>query len=85
MIPARAPVYTQLRTTLDGLSTIRASQAQNVLSEEFNNCQNTNTSAWFIFTVATSAFGYSLDICLFFFTTVTTFSFLMLKDGEFLL
>lgn len=45
---AKSPVITHISTTLNGLSTIRAFQAENVLQAEFEAHQDLNTSAYFM-------------------------------------
>lgn len=72
----RSPVFTHLNTTLNGLTTIRAFGAQNVLSNEFDNHQDSHTGAWFMFISASSAFGVCMDLFCCIFIGLITFSFL---------
>ncbi|XP_043465525.1 ATP-binding cassette sub-family C member 4-like [Leptopilina heterotoma] len=76
----RSPIFTHLNTTLNGLTTIRAFGAEEVLKDEFDKFQDFHTSSWFIFITTSSAFGFSLDVFSFIFTTLVTFSFLISSD-----
>uniref|UniRef100_A0A1A9VL20 Uncharacterized protein n=1 Tax=Glossina austeni TaxID=7395 RepID=A0A1A9VL20_GLOAU len=60
----RSPVYslTRLRQTFQGLTTIRALEAEKVLDDEFHGYQNWNTSAWFLFLSSNRAFALWTDI-----------------------
>lgn len=76
-------MFTHLNATLNGLSTIRAYHAQAILKKEFDKFQDVHTSSWYMFIATSSAFGFSLDIFCFIFTTLVTFSFLFLEDSEY--
>lgn len=82
LFPARSPVYTHLNVSLDGLSTIRAFNAEQILIEEFDNHQDTHTACWFSFISASCAFGFALDILCFVLVFVVIFSFLLLDTGN---
>lgn len=56
-----------MTATMNGLSTIRAFDAEKMLIKEFDSFQDLHSSAWFIFIASTRAFGFWLDmICVFF-------------------
>ncbi|XP_051158203.1 ATP-binding cassette sub-family C member 4-like [Leptopilina boulardi] len=78
----RSPVFTHLNATLNGLTTIRAFGAQEILKHEFDKFQDLHTSSWFMFIVTSSAFGYSLDVFTFIFVTVVTFTSLISSDSS---
>nr|CAH7760502.1 unnamed protein product [Callosobruchus chinensis] len=60
----KSPVFTHLSTSLQGLTTIRALKAEDALTKEFDNYQNRNSAAYFMFIGASKTFGFWLDaIC----------------------
>ncbi|KAK9869792.1 hypothetical protein WA026_003524 [Henosepilachna vigintioctopunctata] len=68
----RSPIYSHTNTTIYGLSTIRAFNAQNLLKEEFDAIQDKHSCAWFLFIASNRCFGYWLDIiCVSFVMSVT--------------
>ncbi|XP_058839979.1 ATP-binding cassette sub-family C member 4-like [Topomyia yanbarensis] len=68
----RSPLFSQTNATLQGLSTIRAFQAQDTLIHEFNEQMDVNTSAWYIFITTTRAFAFWLDfLCVMYIAVVT--------------
>ncbi|RZB39027.1 multidrug resistance-associated protein [Asbolus verrucosus] len=77
----RSPVFTHLNATLQGLTTIRAFQAQDILRNEFDKHQDYHTSAWFMYIAASSAFGFYLDLLCFIFVALVTFSFLTFGEN----
>lgn len=79
----RSPVFTHLNATLQGLTTIRAFQAEDILRVEFDKHQDYHTSAWFMYVAASSAFGFYLDVLCFIFVTLVTFSFLTFGESRF--
>ncbi|CAG9859550.1 unnamed protein product [Phyllotreta striolata] len=76
----RSPVFTHLKATIEGLTTIRAFGAENILTNEFDNHQDYHSSAWHMFLVSSSAFGFYLDAFCASFITVLVFSFLVFED-----
>lgn len=79
----RSPVFSHLSASLNGLSTIRSSQAQELVSKEFDNHQDLHTSAWFLTLETGTAFGFWLDCISATFTAVVSLSFLILDDDTF--
>ncbi|XP_034942593.1 probable multidrug resistance-associated protein lethal(2)03659 [Chelonus insularis] len=77
----RSPVFTHLNTTINGLRTIRACGAQNVLTAEFDILQDRHTSSWYMFLATSIAFAFASDIFCFLFITAITFSFLLFDFG----
>lgn len=82
-ITARSPVFTHLNATLNGLTTIRAYCAQDILKREFDKLQDQHTSTAYMYIVTSTAFGFFLDIFCFVFTSLVTFSFLILNECKF--
>lgn len=81
-ILARSPVFTHLNATLNGLTTIRAYCAQDILKLEFDKLQDLHTSTMYMYYVTSTAFGFFLDVFCFIFTTIVTFTFLLLNDSK---
>ncbi|XP_050581654.1 ATP-binding cassette sub-family C member 4-like isoform X2 [Bombus affinis] len=77
----RSPVFTHLNATLNGLSTIRAYCAQDILRKEFDKLQDVHTSTVYMYIVASTSFGFSLDVFCFVFTSLVIFSFLLLQQS----
>ncbi|XP_018576445.1 probable multidrug resistance-associated protein lethal(2)03659 isoform X2 [Anoplophora glabripennis] len=79
----RSPVFSHLNASLQGLTSIRAFNAQEILIKEFDNYQDLHSSAWFTFISTSRAFGYWLDLVCIIYITLVTFSFLFLGTETF--
>ncbi|KAE9540068.1 hypothetical protein AGLY_005320 [Aphis glycines] len=79
----RSPILGYMNASLQGLSTIRAFEAEEVLSREFDNHQDLHSSAWYIFISSTEALGFALDIICLIYITILTFSFLVVENDIF--
>ncbi|GLG99905.1 Probable multidrug resistance-associated protein lethal(2)03659 [Gryllus bimaculatus] len=77
----KSPVFTHLHATLQGLTTVRASGAQDTLRDEFDRHQDLHSSAWFMFMSTSAAFGFSLDVLVLIYITIITFSFLVIQEN----
>ncbi|XP_032678093.1 probable multidrug resistance-associated protein lethal(2)03659 isoform X2 [Odontomachus brunneus] len=78
----RSPVFAHLSATLQGLPTIRAFGAAEILTKEFDRHQDLHSSAWYIFIASSRAFGFWLDIFCVIYIALVTLSFLVLdNDG----
>ncbi|XP_050295811.1 probable multidrug resistance-associated protein lethal(2)03659 [Anthonomus grandis grandis] len=75
---ARSPVYSHLTASLQGLTTIRAFGAQEILKVEFDNYQDTYSSACFMFLSANRTFGFWLDMHCVIFIILVTMGFLLM-------
>ncbi|KAI5713480.1 hypothetical protein M8J76_000230 [Diaphorina citri] len=71
----RSPVFSHLSASLQGLTTIRAFEAQPVLIKEFDNHQDLHSSAWYMFIASNRAFGFWLDAVCLVYIALVTFSF----------
>ncbi|XP_020800723.1 probable multidrug resistance-associated protein lethal(2)03659 [Drosophila serrata] len=72
---ARSPVYSHLASTLTGLSTIRAFDAEHILEAEFDSYQDTHSSAFYTFLTTSRAFAYWLEWFSVSYIAITTLSF----------
>ena len=83
---SKSPVFSQLSTSLRGLTTIRALDGQQMLQEEFDHLQDIHTSTWFAFISTTRWFGLWLDWIVTVYMACVVYSFLLLSadllDGE---
>ncbi|XP_015109425.1 probable multidrug resistance-associated protein lethal(2)03659 isoform X2 [Diachasma alloeum] len=77
----RSPVFSHLNATLQGLATIRAFEAETVLTKEFDQHQDLHSSAWYMFIASSRAFGFWLDIFCLVYIALVTLSFLILPDS----
>ncbi|KAF5273657.1 hypothetical protein FQR65_LT04657 [Abscondita terminalis] len=77
----RAPAFSHVSASLSGLTTIRASAAQAMITKEFDELQNQHTGAWYLFLATSEAFGFYLDVISVVFLAIVTFQFLIFDDG----
>ncbi|KAK5640037.1 hypothetical protein RI129_010848 [Pyrocoelia pectoralis] len=76
----RSPVLGYINATIQGLTTIRAFGAQDIILNEFNCHQDLNTSASYMFITTSRAFGYWTDIICNIFNTCSIFLLLTNND-----
>ncbi|KAJ8929217.1 hypothetical protein NQ314_018096 [Rhamnusium bicolor] len=79
----RSPIYTHLTASLQGLTTIRAFGAQEILKQEFDNYQNKYTAAYFMFLGANRTFGFWLDFHCIIYIALVTVSILFVESEIF--
>ncbi|XP_041674410.1 probable multidrug resistance-associated protein lethal(2)03659 [Drosophila eugracilis] len=73
---ARSPMYSHFSATLNGLPTIRAMGAQELLTKEYDNYQDLHSSGYYTFLSTNRAFGYYLDLfCVAYVISVTLMSY----------
>ncbi|XP_033213303.1 probable multidrug resistance-associated protein lethal(2)03659 [Belonocnema kinseyi] len=79
----RSPVFSHLSATLQGLTTIRAFNAEQILTNEFDNHQDLHSSAWFIFFSCARLFGYYLELLCSLYVAIVVYCFLLVDLNEF--
>ncbi|VVC32358.1 Hypothetical protein CINCED_3A013682 [Cinara cedri] len=79
----RSPVFAHLNASLQGLTTIRAFEAEQILSKEFDNHQDLHSSAWYLFISSSRAFGFWLDVVCLIYISIVTFSFLVIGSNTY--
>ncbi|CAH1738400.1 unnamed protein product [Aphis gossypii] len=79
----RSPVFTHLNATLQGLTTIRAFKAEQILTREFDSHQDLHSSVWYLFITASRGFGLWLDIICLVYVSAVTFSFVTIGNDVF--
>ncbi|XP_025405942.1 probable multidrug resistance-associated protein lethal(2)03659 isoform X3 [Sipha flava] len=79
----RSPVFAHLNASLQGLTTIRAFEAEQILSKEFDNHQDLHSSAWYLFIASSRAFGFWLDVVCLIYISIVTFSFLIIGNNTY--
>lgn len=78
---ARSPMIGYLNSTLEGLSTVRATENQTILRKEFDRHQDHFTSTNFMLICSTRAFGLWLDIMASLYVTFVVLRFVFFSEG----
>lgn len=81
-LTARSPVYAHTNTTVNGLSTVRAYRAVQMVKNEFDALQDAHTSAYFICCASSRAFALWLEMICIFYLASTISIFLLLGKGD---
>ncbi|CAG9767557.1 unnamed protein product [Ceutorhynchus assimilis] len=76
----RSPVFSHINASLQGLTTIRAYGAQEILKKEFDNFQDIHSSAFYMFLCSNQTFGFWLDFHCIIFTALVTLSFFFIGN-----
>ncbi|XP_074034732.1 ATP-binding cassette sub-family C member 4 isoform X3 [Leptinotarsa decemlineata] len=71
---AKSPVFSHISSTLDGMTTIRASKVEELLIHEFDEHQDIHTSAFYLTLSCSFCFGLWIDLICSVFTACVTFS-----------
>ncbi|XP_014221942.1 multidrug resistance-associated protein 4-like [Trichogramma pretiosum] len=79
---AKSPVFSHANSTLRGLLTIRACQAERMVTKQFDDHQDYHTAAFSLVLSTMSAFGFWIDLVSVAFVAVVTYSFVILNDSD---
>ncbi|KAJ8961187.1 hypothetical protein NQ318_008870, partial [Aromia moschata] len=77
---AKAPVFSHISASLHGMPTIRAANAEQLITKEFDTLQDQHTGTWFMFLASSESFGFYLDVISTIFLALVTLQFLIFKD-----
>ena len=77
----KSPVFSQLTSSLNGLTTIRAFKAEDMLTQEFDHIQDVHSSAWYAYLGTTRWFGVYLDWIVVVYLACCVASFFLFADG----
>ncbi|XP_026807743.1 multidrug resistance-associated protein 4-like [Rhopalosiphum maidis] len=77
----RSTVLAHMNASLQGLTTIRAYKAEDILSQEFDKHQDLNSSASHLYTGLNLGFGFWIDIVCLFYLCIIIFSFLITDNN----
>lgn len=75
-LSAKSPVFTHVTSSINGLSVIRSTRAEQRMITRFHALQDINTASWFLFQSTTVAFCQLLDVLAVLFTATVLFYFL---------
>ena len=78
---ARSPVFSHVSASLDGLTTIRAHQSQNICLDVFQEYLDVNTSARYLVLALSYWFISWLDLIGAFYVACVTFTCVSLRNG----
>ncbi|XP_039765386.1 multidrug resistance-associated protein 4 isoform X2 [Pararge aegeria] len=76
----RSPVFSHMSATLNGISTIRSSGAQQRLIQEFDLFQDIHTSTWSSYLASGVTLGFWLDIICVLYLTIVIVAFLVIDS-----
>ncbi|XP_056642945.1 probable multidrug resistance-associated protein lethal(2)03659 [Diorhabda sublineata] len=79
----RSPIYTHLSASLQGLTTIRAFKAEEILKTEFDRYQNLHSAAFFMYLGANRTFGFWLDFICVIYIALVIVALLFVKSEQF--
>lgn len=81
-LSASSPIFNHLIATLQGLTTIRTYNAENILTKEFDNHQDLHSSALYLSFSCAFTFSYYLEFLSVLYIAVVVYSFLLFDFGQ---
>ncbi|KAL1514285.1 hypothetical protein ABEB36_003566 [Hypothenemus hampei] len=76
----KAPMFSHISSSLQGLSSIRAYKAQAIIIKEFDILQDQHTATWSLLLQTSEALGFYLDLISVAFLALVTFQFLIFNN-----
>ena len=73
-------MFAHLSATLDGLTTIRSSNSVDKVTEEFFDCQDHQSEAWYLVICTSRWFGLRLEALLLLFVSMSIFAPFIIKE-----
>lgn len=77
-------MFSYVSATMQGLPSIRASDAELMVIKEFDVLQDQHTGSWFLLVATNETFGFYLDLIGATLVTVVTFQFLFTRNGVYI-
>jgi len=71
---SRSPMFAHFSETLEGLVTIRATGAVDLVVKEFYECQDLQSDGWFLFLITSKWFGLRLDLIVVIFVVIAIYA-----------
>lgn len=81
-VTACSPVFGHLAASLQGLTTIRAFKAEDILQTEFDIHQDLHSTAFYLFLASSRTFAWWLDGFCVIYMTLVILSFFILGNGK---
>ncbi|CAG5018010.1 unnamed protein product [Parnassius apollo] len=78
---SRSPVFSHVSASMAGLTTVRASNAEEMLRKQFDDKQDVHTAAWYLTLTANTAFSIWLSLISAVYVITVAYSFLLLDNG----
>lgn len=73
-------MFAHLSATIDGLTTIKSSNSVEKVTEEFFDCQDHQSEAWYLFLCTARWFSIRLEMLLLMFISIVIFAPFVLKE-----
>ncbi|CAG9864186.1 unnamed protein product [Phyllotreta striolata] len=78
----RAPIFSHLIATMDGMTTIRASRAEEMITKEFDALLDQHSGTWYLYIACNEIFGWILDFLSVVFIAFVAYQFLIFEPSE---
>ena len=79
---ASSPVFSHVTTTINGMSSIRAFQAQGRLEKQFHMYLNDCSASWILFVSTSRAFGFFVEWICIIYIAIITLSVMLSKSAD---